>query len=71
MRTIVKQRIDLPCLTIDPDIRQERAAAVAKHLNGDNVDNVEAGFNAGFKAVILQTAVLERPRRRHEREGRA
>ena len=70
MRSVKNPGIDLQCLTSDPDIRREVAAAVAKKLrerpsNGESVDEAENEFTD----AIVRTADLVIPRKRHKSQG--
>ena len=65
LRVSAKPSVDRRRLVIDPQLRQEVATAVGRHLRanppGDsNVDDVEAAF-AAFAAAIMRTAELVIP----------
>ena len=70
VRSIKNPRIDLQCLTTDPDIGREVATAVVKQLrertpNGENVDETEIDF----ADAIVRTVELVIPRKRQKRRG--
>ena len=71
LRAPAKPPVDRRCLVTDPQLRQQVATAVGRHLRanprGDSsVDDVEAAFNA----AIMRTAELVIPPQERRRPGR-
>ena len=71
LRALAKPSVGRRCLVTDPQLRQEVATAVGRHLRGNppgdsSVDNVEAAF----AAAVMRTAELVIPPQERRRPGR-
>ena len=71
VKSVKNPHIDLQCLTTDPYVRREMAAAVAKQLRGrppigESMDEAEKDF----PDTIVRTTELVIPRKRQKRVGR-